>query len=87
MMQQTLSLETGCEHLYPYWRQRLIDGMMDAFRFRHAVYTTGWSVGSQCVSFADHLHFCGQMEKSEYDRWKRFGERLERWEHRKEAAL
>jgi hypothetical protein len=71
------------QHLFPYWREQLIQGMKDVFHFRHNVNTTGWSLASMSTVFAKMLYDSNQMSDHEYRRWMRFKARINRWERRK----
>jgi hypothetical protein len=68
------------EHLFPYWRDSLKSDINDAFYFRHARNTTGWSSCRGGISFARFLFRHGQMTKNEFCRYWKFFRRVERWE-------
>jgi len=79
MRQLELFPKDPMEHLFPYWRDSLRQGMRDALLFRHHADTSGWSMARQSWFFATCLFRHGQITRSEYRRWWRFGRRMHRW--------
>lgn len=57
------------EHLYPHWRESLQHAIRDAFYFRHARNTTGWSYAIGGISFAESLFRHGQLTREEFRRY------------------
>jgi hypothetical protein len=70
------------EELFPYWREQLKTWIKDAWYYRHAPFTTGWSMACSGITFAEHLFRCGQMTKTEFRRWFKFHRRIQRWENK-----
>jgi hypothetical protein len=68
------------ERKVSYWRHELLDGMCDAFKWRHRRYSSAWGMAIGCAMFARLLTNAGEMSQRELNRWERFEERLNRWE-------
>jgi hypothetical protein len=68
------------EHLFPYWRKRLLAWPREVLIYRHYRNTTGWSMACQDFMFAGLLLRHGQLSRPEYRRWWRFERRVKRWD-------
>ena len=79
--QMSLGITSPYEHLYSYWRERLKDWVSEVYRFRHARYTTGWSMATQGFFFAEMLHKEGQLSTNDFERYARLDKRIQRWEN------
>ena len=69
-------------HLWPHWRDSLRLAVLDVWRWRHHVYTTGWSYACQGVSFALWLYKAGQLSRERFVRYVRFFRHARRHERR-----
>ena len=80
MEQPELFARDPSEGLYPYWRESLRVWLDDVRFYRHIRDTTGWSMATQGLLFAECLMRHGQMTRAEFRRWWRFERRVKRWD-------
>jgi hypothetical protein len=87
-LQLDLSLGQHPE-LHQYWRTQLRSAIKDAWIYRHARNTTGWSMACQGNAFAIMLHTEGQMTAGAFQRYNRFFTRIQRkpWSYPTEGRI
>jgi hypothetical protein len=79
-LQGELFKRSQYEELYPYWREQLKQWIIDAWHYRHARHTTGWSMATQGFMFARRLYAEGQISKDQFRRFFRFHRRIRHWD-------
>lgn len=65
--------------LTPYWREQLSAWPKAVFMYRHHRCTTGWSMATGGFTFAELLWSYRQITIDEFEKYKRFEERVKKW--------